>query len=416
MSKKHKKKKKQRTRTSAPTLMLSRYCNTNGTELPPDWQEHLIGGEYEDECVFCKDRHYESNYILPPIEHDCYLTMGVCQDCMTDVIHGLGAAWAAAQDDLSMKTPIEWNAIIHDVLVPYITKGTIPTTYFEDKDPKYVPSLLKDFNKQIYCDFCSNEVHEIAHFVTDNTKGNELYTHILRPISERERIVVPPAICCNRCDHAIDQIYSRIDLVKAYKGAYKEKLHMHECSNCNASYPITVGEEAARELSVPFFTTHEYICPMCAEEHWGAIRCPSIDCDNCGSQFTIDLLHKSAYHVNDIAKLCSCHKDKDKNGREVFTQVLEIYNKKFTISYMQVDCGAEKRMYYTVKDDSIPSGKDNIIQPLTSQKMKKCRGNASDNCYCTSIEKDQIEDHMQELIYLLCEYTLTTYPDANNSS
>lgn len=398
---------KNKARSLMPGPALETFCSTRGIELPTDWTDHLPGGYYEDECVFCKSQSYGSYFLAIDknrFSYNCSLPVGICEACMTHCIGELGTSWALTQDELCVGTPIDWAETIETYLIPYISKGVIPNSNLNSS--YYVPSDLRH-SDELYCDFCRNDVVEVGQFYPDNTKNNSLCVYIYRPVSDKISTVQPPAVCCNRCDAAIEELYPRIDVFHEHKEQQDAELLMITCAQCSAVHPVTRGEQGAREMSSHIFDMDGYICPLCAEEHWGNRRMVQYDCDDCGTQFTLDLLHNSAYQT-DLNNICKC---KNKSMR---TLKLEVYGREFTITLMPIDCGPRKRTHITVKDNSITKG-DNIVLHVGSQKAKFCTGKDGDECGCTSTEQADIDNKLREIVYRLCEY-VTNKNEPDNSS
>lgn len=398
---------KNKGRSLMPGPALENFCSTKGIELPSDWTDHLPGGYYEDECVFCKAQTYGTYWLAIDknrFAHHCSLPVGICEACMTHCINELGTSWALAQDELCVGASVDWAETIESYIIPYISRGVIPNSNLNSS--YYVPSDLRQTD-ELYCDFCRNDVMEVGQFYPENTKNSSFCVYIYKPISDKISTVEPPAICCNRCDAAIDELYPRIDVHQSYKESQESQLIMISCANCKATHPVTISEQGTREMSAHVFDMEGYVCSLCAEEHWGNRRFVQYECDDCGTQFTLDLLHKSAYQ-KDLNNICKC---KNKAVRTI--KLPPINGKEFTITLMPIDCGSRKRTHITVKDNSITKG-DNIILHIGSQKAKYCTGKDGDECGCTTTDQIDIDNKLREIVFRLCEYVTNT--DANNSS
>jgi len=380
------------------------YYTSHGYQLPDHWKHHLPGQHEEEACVFCDNAHYESHFLMIAQEHfstECSLPVGVCGHCWKELEKTLGAAWTAEQEDAAVGYPEDFHSIIHEVLLPYVTKGIIPPS-----QNKMGENAYEGFH---VCDFCETEIVEINRFYPYNTQSERselenglLYMSIFRPIIENDQKVIAPAVCCNRCDGAIAEFISLMQIVPATD----EELLMEKCYTCIASYPISRKEKQAREMSAPYFNLEKYLCPLCVRESWGKKRCPTIECTKCGKVRVIDLYHVTAYDGSVDFDSCDCEKENMDNMIRASTIRIPKDDGTvhlFELSYQPLMCGRDQRMHYVIKDTQVPTGEDNILLSVGTNRRYCSKGDQL-SCGCSSTEQDDINEHITNMTYLLIEY------------
>ncbi len=378
------------------------HYTSHGYRLPPYWKLHLPGQEEEEACVFCDNAHYESHFLMvsqTEFTTECSLPVGVCGHCWKELEKSLGPAWMAEQEDAAVGYPEDWQSTIHEVILPYVEKGVIPPAQNKLGDNAY-----EGFH---VCDFCETEIVEINKFYPYNTQSDRselenglLYVSVFRPIVENEQKIIPPAICCNRCDAAIAEFISIMNV----DPNPDEELIMERCYTCTASYPISRKEKHARELSAPYFNLDKYLCPLCVRENWGKKRCPTIECTDCGKVRVMDLYHVSAYDNSINFNACECEKmDNMLRASTIRIPREDGTDHLFELSYQPIACGNEQRVHFVIKDTEVPVGQDNILLSIGTNRRYCSKGDQI-SCGCTSTNQEEINEHIFNMTYQLCEY------------
>lgn len=376
---------------------IREYVISDGWTLPYDWEDHVVGGQLEDACVFCKSDKRIEHYIMPTLDKfqiGCSIPIPVCPTCWNKATDTASPSWWQNQDVLSAGGAQGWYSVIQDEIVPYILHSKFPDD-FEEADLEGTFEL---------CNFCGNECgHIYSHFAFSKV-DEVLHSHkYYRPVRKNVGMIEPPVTACIRCNHAVEYLTHR--LAKDVRS--NQDIVMANCFKCDSAYAIEVAELEARQETAMSAPLNQYLCPKCAGEFWeGLSRWTFVPCHDCRTENSYDRMHNFFYEENYTCKCKKNSKSKKDNVETVTFLVENSKGKEFHIALLIVEeeCGGIKKKIITVTDtDASDAG---VIDGIGTY-YANCTRTAEGSCGCYNPNTDW-KQFVTKLIIELLE-KLETY-------
>lgn len=370
---------------------IRQYNQSEGFNLPSDWEDHIIGGDMEGTCVFCKN-HNAQQIILPTVasmHNSAPMPIPICYTCYDEVTKDATPAWFNSQDYLSAGGVGSWSGIVSDFILPFVESGIYPDKNDNDKSFEL-------------CDFCGNEcAHVYGHFSSFANIDDATHFNHLIPVKKNVNLIEPAVVACIRCESAIQYLTNRVRTTASY-----QEIVMANCAVCNCSHPLKIEEYEARQEIAMKVPLNSYVCPLCAGEYWeNQQRWVTVKCDTCKNEQIFDRLEKRWYRGD---YQCSCLPQKKKDvPLQTFTFIYDVKGKHrhIAINIVEIECGGVKKLLFTVIDNDVQGDHKNVL-PLGST-YEKCTQTVEGNCGCLAVSRKQDTDlyildlHLQIFSYLL---------------
>lgn len=224
---------------SRQRVALTTYIDSQGTELPKDWERYMVGSEREWFCLFCDENLGNGNPVYRwDEEADAHDTgCGCCNECnthievMTKNVYGVMTPKNMFRDDDTANIKIlRYNA--EGILGPDASKYYRHYAFLRDKEGNRE-------TKAEACYFCDDIVPENQGWITIED-ARTLSGHIT---GGRVK-------CCRECE-------SMLDVEKKRPGFDVM------CSECQEFYFIDDTEHENRER---LRLQNKFLCPKCANK------------------------------------------------------------------------------------------------------------------------------------------------------
>ncbi len=350
------------------------YNQSEGFNLPSDWEDHIVGGDMEGTCVFCKN-HDAQQFIVPTIDmmhNSAPMPIPICYSCYDEVQRNATPAWFNSQDYLSAGGVGSWSGIVNDFIVPFVESGIYPDKMENDKSFQL-------------CDFCGNEcAHIYGHFSSFANIDDATHFNHMVPVKKNVNLIEPPIIACIRCESAIEYLAKRVPSTSSY-----QEIVMANCATCNCSYPLKVEEYEARQEYAMKVPLNSYVCPMCAGEMWeNSQRWVVVRCNDCNRENFFDRFDKRWYQGQ---YKCSCLPKKNKEvPLQTLTFIYDVMGSKrhIAINIVEIECGGIKKQLFTVVDNDVKGEHKNVLPLGTSYDKCAKASNADCGCLASSSQED----------------------------
>lgn len=352
---------------------IGSYNQSEGFNLPSDWEDHIVGGDMAETCVFCKS-HNAPQFILPTMaamNNIAPMPIPVCYSCYDAITSDATPTWWNSQDYLSAGGVGSWSGIVNDYIVPFVESGIFPDKNDNDKSFEL-------------CDFCGNEcAHVYGHFSSFANIDDATHFNHLIPVKKNINLIEPPVVACIRCESAIEYLSKRVPTSFSY-----QEIVMANCAVCNCSHPLRIEEYEARQEVAMKVPLNSYVCPLCAGEFWeGHQRWVTIKCDKCKNEQIFDRLEKRWYRGD---YQCSCLPQKNKSvPLQTLTFIYDVKGKSrhIGINIVEIECDGVKKKLFTVIDNDVTGDHKNVL-PLGST-YDKCSHSSSGTCGCLASSKQE---------------------------
>lgn len=327
---------------------LRKYVDSNGSEVPVDYQDYIPGGAKEKECVFCEDWHMNNKvFTWDPIEGKVARDLQIhsCDQCDMHVQVMLKQSFGREVefDQEPLNFGQGYNARTIHFGEEDRLNDIINNLRFVDDAFQYYVHL--NSNKDIYI---QNDENNSCYVCGNRERGHPTMAYatwatIDVPVKRDNQLNGGKVFLCPKHEAAIENEFINVRGIEHLYTHFLilEKIKKAVCTNCEATYYLTAEEAKSRN------TDAQYVCPECALEaidntvdsdwlysekskparSYPPDRHLEQVCDTCGSCFFVDLMidYKwlSNYHLSGKKILCNTCII---NGVKDFLEHLLVYN------------------------------------------------------------------------------------------